>query len=89
MDTTTTAVAKSLTIAATSPDEGTLSYAWYKQASVNDPGVLIAGAKATSYAVPITAAGVGIFYCVVTNTKNGTTNTTQSNKCYFTVTAAE
>ena len=76
---------KTLTIAATSPDSGTLTYAWYKQTSVNAAPTLISGATLTTYAVPVTAAGVGIFYCVVTNTKNGTSATTQSKKCYVTV----
>lgn len=67
-----------LTIAAKAvSDGGTLSYAWYKDGSA------ISGADAASYVVHATAYATadhdGDYYCIVTNTLNSMTNSTQSN----------
>ena len=56
-----------LSVKAESPDNGTLTYQWYKSDSVNGEGSLIEGAIESSYFVG-QADGVGYYYwCAVTN----------------------
>ena len=85
-DTSAVGATDALTVAATSPDEGTLSYKWYKMTTVNAAPTVIAGATATSYTVPTTAAGTTYYYVVVTNTKDGEAVSVQSKICAYTVT---
>lgn len=67
--------AKALTVNATKSDEGTLSYQWYYNSvdSTKD-GVLIPEATGNSYTPPTSAeTEMRFYYCVVTNTLNGST----------------
>ena len=79
-----------LTVNATSPDGGTISYQWYSN-TVNNPntGNTIAGATSNSYTPPVTAVGTLYYYVIITNTNNGVTGiktaTTTSNIATVTV----
>lgn len=73
-----------LTVAATSPDGGNLSYEWFENtANSNSDGTLIPEATKEYYQVTLTPGETKYFYCEVTNTNdavNGTkTATTTSN----------
>ena len=58
-----------LSVTATSPDDGTLSYQWYKNTSaITSGGTEVAGANARTYAVPTGTVGTFYYYVVVTNT---------------------
>ena len=58
-----------LTVAADSPDGGTLSYQWYSTtAGFAGDGALIPGATNASYNAPIDTEGTYHYYAVVTNT---------------------
>ena len=58
-----------LSIAASSPDGGILSYQWFSSASAsNSGGTAISGATGTSYDVATNVAGTFYYYVVVTNT---------------------
>ena len=58
-----------LSVAATSPDSGTLTYQWYKNTSAtNSGGTLISGETNATYAAPIDTEGTYYYYVVVTNT---------------------
>ena len=60
-----------LTVAATSPDSGNLSYQWYENtANSNSGGTLIAEATKENYHVPLNPGETKYFYCKVTNTNN-------------------
>jgi hypothetical protein len=64
-----------LLIATTVADGGSLSYQWYKG------GVAVNGATNTTLVLNpyATATHDGAYYCIVTNTLNSMTNSTQSN----------
>ena len=67
---------------------GTLSYQWYKNSEKSITGATaISGATSDSYIPSTTTEGVTYYYCVVTNTLNGTTKTKTSD--IATVTVAE
>ena len=67
---------------------GTLSYQWYKNSEKSITGAEeIPGATSDSYVPSTTTEGVTYYYCVVTNTLNGTTKTKTSG--IATVTVAE
>lgn len=67
---------------------GTLSYQWYKNSEKSITGAEeIPGATSDSYVPSTTTEGVTYYYCVVTNTLNGTTKTNTSG--IATVTVAE
>lgn len=67
---------------------GTLSYQWYKNSEKSITGATaISGATSNSYVPSTTTEGVTYYYCVVTNTFNGTTKT--NNSGIATVTVAE
>lgn len=73
-----------LTVAATSPDGGELSYQWYESSSdTTDGGEKLAEATKQSHEETLTPGETKYFYCVVTNTNdavNGTKDaTTTSN----------
>jgi hypothetical protein len=75
-------IVPALTVEAKSPDDGILSYQWYRSATAtNTGGTLQAGATNASYTpvVSTTAPGEFFFYVVVTNTKNGSPATTVSD----------
>jgi hypothetical protein len=61
-----------LSVSATSPDGGVLSYQWYKNSVNNNTGgTAIAGAIEASYTPPTSALGTVYYYVVVTNTNIG------------------
>ncbi|MDR2638653.1 MAG: hypothetical protein LBC09_02300, partial [Helicobacteraceae bacterium] len=61
-----------LTVSATSPDGGTLSYQWYfNDTDSNSGGTAISGgATAASYTPPTDTIGTIYYYVIVTNTNN-------------------
>lgn len=60
----------SLTVAATAPGDGELSYQWY-QVEDDDTETAVASATASKYRAPINEVGIFRYYCKVTNTVNG------------------
>lgn len=65
---------------------GTLSYQWYKNSTKSTTGATaISGATSNSYVPSTTTEGVTYYYCVVTNTFNGTTKTNNSGIATVTV----
>jgi hypothetical protein len=81
---------KALTVEAESPDGGTLSYQWYKAGATAAGDTAVSGATGKSYTpsttdVPNSTTGEYSFYVIVTNTKNGGTNTTKSATVKVTV----
>ena len=65
---------------------GTLSYQWYKNSTKSITGATaISGATSDSYVPSTTTEGVTYYYCVVTNTLNGTTKTNTSGIATVTV----
>ena len=65
---------------------GTLSYQWYKNSEKSITGATaISGATSNSYVPSTTTEGVTYYYCVVTNTLNGTTKTYNSGIATVTV----
>ena len=65
---------------------GTLSYQWYKNSEKSITGATaISGATSDSYVPSTTTEGVTYYYCVVTNTLNGTTKTNNSGIATVTV----
>jgi hypothetical protein len=70
-------------------DGGTLSYQWYSNAANSTSGgTAIDSATAASYTPPVTSAGTTYYYVIVTNTKDGQTETTASTAVKIEVTAA-
>jgi O-glycosyl hydrolase len=67
-----------LVIAAESPDNGTLTYQWYKADSPGSNGAEVAGATDATYQPTDTAVGKTFYYCVVTNTSALTQATRKS-----------
>jgi anti-sigma28 factor (negative regulator of flagellin synthesis)/lipopolysaccharide export LptBFGC system permease protein LptF len=87
------ATATPLTVTASSPDGGVLTYQWYGNTANNTAsGSPIAGATGNSYTPPTTATGTVYYYAVITNTKSsvsGTpTATATSSIAAITVTSA-
>lgn len=71
---------KTLDVVASASDGGTLTYQWYSNTSKsNVGGTPISGATGSQYTVPTSSTGTFYFYCVITNTKNGTTAAVASN----------
>jgi hypothetical protein len=65
-----------LTVAASSPDGGALSYQWYRNtANSNSGGTSIGGATGSSYSPPTATSGTVYYYVEVTNTNSGVTIT--------------
>ena len=65
-----------LSITATVPAGGTITYQWYKNTSnSNNGGSIIEGATSSTYTAPTSTAGTTYYYCVVTNTDNSKTGT--------------
>ena len=71
--------AATLKVEASSPDDGTLSYQWYRD------GKAIAGATGAALTIDASAVGQHSYYVVVSNTVNGSTATAQSATCAVTV----
>jgi hypothetical protein len=58
-----------LTVAATSPDGGVLTYQWYRNTTPSTTGgTLLNGATATTFAAPVNVVGTYYYYVIVTNT---------------------
>lgn len=57
----------SFTVIADSPDEGTLTYQWYKISDEDDDEVVIPQATANKYTGVMSANAAGSYYCIVTN----------------------
>lgn len=72
-----------LTVGATSPDGGELSYQWFSKSSSADA---VAIADSNKASIQVTPTETTSYYCVVTNTRNGTTATTASATVTVTVT---
>ncbi len=91
---TSTVVGKPVTlrVEATSPDDGTLSYQWYKADLPGKDGTAIDSATGASYEVPATRTESVYYYCMVTNTIEKTelvgieTATARSDAAQVTVT---
>jgi hypothetical protein len=59
----------SLSVSASSPDGGTLSYRWHRNTeATNSGGIIIGGATFASYDPPTNTAGTYYYYVEVTNT---------------------
>ena len=69
-------------LSVTASGNGTLSYQWYR-----DGGGTITGATTRTYTPPTTTVGTVGYYCIVTNTLNGSSRTAQSNTATITVNA--
>jgi hypothetical protein len=68
---TTTASPSSLSVKASSPDGGVLSYQWYSNTMpYNSGGSPISGAKGSTYTPSANNYAVNYYYVVVTNTNN-------------------
>ena len=63
-----------ISVTASTPDGGTLSYQWYVGASRGDQnGSPLPDGTGATLALTPSAAGTSFYYCVVTNTNNGRT----------------
>ncbi len=61
--------ATSLSVKASSPDGGKLTYQWYRSSTKkNSGGTAIKNATSSSYKPSISKAGTTYYYCVITNT---------------------
>jgi uncharacterized repeat protein (TIGR02543 family) len=67
--------AATLTVAADSPDGGTLSYQWHSSAASGGQGTAISGATAASYVPPTAALGTVYYYVRIVNTNNSLSGT--------------
>ena len=79
-----------MTIVASSPDGGQLSYQWWKTDSPVADGTAISGATAATYTPSASVNGnIDYYYCIVTNTKEilgeNMTNTRKSDVVYVAV----
>ena len=72
--------ATALSVSVTATGNGTLTYQWYKD------GEAINGATSATYTPPTATIASMEYYCVVTNTLNGTSQTVTSNIVTITVT---
>ncbi len=73
---------RSLQVIAVSPDNGKLSYQWYEN------GQAIQGATSNTYVIPTPekrGVGKSIYYCVVTNTRDGAKQAVSTQKVTATV----
>ncbi|HJV89480.1 MAG TPA: immunoglobulin domain-containing protein [Holophagaceae bacterium] len=70
----------SLSVAASIPQGGTLSYQW-KQSSDGGNTWINVGTNSASYSAPVSTATAYKYYCVITNTVAGVTATTNSSIC--------
>ena len=74
-----------LTVVAESPDGGTLSYQWYSAESAVAEGTKIDGETSASYKIKKVEKTL-VYYVVVTNTKDGVSNSKTSDKITITMT---
>ena len=78
----------SLTVAVQPPEEGELSYQWYKRKSSSEY-TMISGATEASYTPDTSLAGTEKYKCVVTNTVGGTPYIVESEIAAVTVRLSE
>jgi hypothetical protein len=80
-----TATALSVTVTAPT-DGGTLTYQWYSNdENSNSGGSTIGSATSSTYTPTITTAGTTYYYCIVTNTADGSVATATSSAAAITV----
>ncbi len=78
-----------LSVAASAPDGGTLTYQWYKgTTSSTADGTKIAGATGSEVTADTAAAGTAYYWCEVTNTLNNTTAAAKTAAAEVKVTVA-
>ena len=78
----------SLTVAVQPPEEGELSYQWYKRKSSSEY-TMISGATEASYTPDTSLAGTEQYKCVITNTVGGTPYIVESEIAAVTVRLSE
>jgi len=78
----------SLTVAVQPPEEGELSYQWYKRKSSSEY-TMISGATEASYTPDTSLAGTERYKCVITNTVGGTPYIVESEIAAVTVRLSE
>jgi len=82
------AKASALTVEATTTDDGSITYQWYKsQTDTNGGGTLIDGATEASYTPPTDTEGTLYYYVVATNTIGSSTNGATSDTAEVIVSA--
>lgn len=74
-----------LTVVAESPDGGTLSYQWWSADAAETEGTKIEGETSASYKIKKVEKTL-VYYVVVTNTKDGVSNSKTSDKITITMT---
>lgn len=74
-----------LTVVAESPDGGTLSYQWWSADAAETEGTKIDGETSASYKIKKVEKTL-VYYVVVTNTKDGVSNSKTSDKITITMT---
>ncbi|GHT67241.1 hypothetical protein FACS189452_04570 [Bacteroidia bacterium] len=72
------AAATALSVTAMITDGGTLSYQWYMNTSNSTTGASKVGTNSASYTPATSVVGTLYYYVVLTNTKNGSTSTIES-----------
>ena len=78
-----------LSVAASAPDGGTLTYQWYKgTTSSTTGGTAVPGATGSELTADTASAGTAYYWCEVTNTLNNTTATVKTAAAEVKVTAA-
>ena len=73
-----------LSVSASSPDGGALSYQWYRAADASANGTAISSETAAS--CTIKADSEAYYYAIVMNTKNGQTASVASNRTHIVIT---
>lgn len=82
------AKASALTVEATTTDDGSITYQWYKsQTDTNGGGTLIDGATEASYTPPTDTEGTLYYYVVATSTIGSSTNGATSDTAEVIVSA--
>ena len=74
-----------LKIEAEATGGGTLSYQWYKVGNSGDEKLTGSWATKSKYAAPRNVIGISKYYCIVTNTVNGTSYSLKSNEVTVTI----
>lgn len=78
-----------VSVIASAPDGGRLTYKWYKNTSSSTTGgTAVSGATDAELAVDTSSAGTAYYYCEITNTLNNTTATIKTSAAAVKVTAA-
>ena len=77
-----------LSVVASSPDDGALTYQWYSSANPTSDFAQINGATNSSYNVPTNQAGTTYYYVEITNTKSSSSAQIDSSVIEVTVIAS-